>query len=94
MQTVRWMSGLVYGLQNRPRRFESATHLESLQFTLRTFCFFIAQSRRDTQSQNNYLEQIYNLCEILCVTLRLCASLFGIEEVADFGYLIIVEPFG
>ena len=25
---VRWMSGLVYGLQNRPRRFESATHLQ------------------------------------------------------------------
>ena len=26
-EKVRWMSGLVYGLQNRPRRFESATHL-------------------------------------------------------------------
>ena len=25
--TVPWMSGLVYGLQNRPRRFESARHL-------------------------------------------------------------------
>ena len=25
--SVPWMSGLVYGLQNRPRRFESATHL-------------------------------------------------------------------
>ncbi len=24
---VRWMSGLVNGLQNRPRRFESATNL-------------------------------------------------------------------
>lgn len=24
---VGWMSGLVYGLQNRPRRFESATDL-------------------------------------------------------------------
>ena len=24
---VRWMSGLVNGLQNRQRRFESATHL-------------------------------------------------------------------
>ena len=27
-QTVPWMSGLVYGLQNRPRRFESARHLQ------------------------------------------------------------------
>ena len=26
-EMVPWMSGLVYGLQNRPRRFESATHL-------------------------------------------------------------------
>ncbi len=28
-ETVPWMSGLVYGLQNRPRRFESARHLKS-----------------------------------------------------------------
>ena len=27
LETVRWMSGLVNGLQNRQRRFESATHL-------------------------------------------------------------------
>ena len=27
-KSVPWMSGLVYGLQNRPRRFESARHLE------------------------------------------------------------------
>ena len=26
-EMVPWMSGLVYGLQNRPRRFESARHL-------------------------------------------------------------------
>ena len=24
---VRWMNGLVSGLQNQPRRFDSATHL-------------------------------------------------------------------
>ena len=27
MKTVPWMSGLVNGLQNRVRRFESARHL-------------------------------------------------------------------
>ncbi len=26
---VRWMSGLVSGLQNRPGRFDSATHLQA-----------------------------------------------------------------
>ena len=26
-KTVRWMNGLVSGLQNQLRRFESATHL-------------------------------------------------------------------
>lgn len=29
MQLVPWMSGLVNGLQNRPRRFESARHLDT-----------------------------------------------------------------
>ena len=30
-QKVPWMSGLVNGLQNRLRRFESARHLRNLQ---------------------------------------------------------------
>ena len=29
MHSVPWMSGLVNGLQNRLRRFESARHLEA-----------------------------------------------------------------
>ena len=29
LNKVPWMSGLVYGLQNRPRRFESARHLSA-----------------------------------------------------------------
>ena len=33
MQPVPWMSGLVSGLQNRVRRFESARYLKELQLT-------------------------------------------------------------
>ena len=34
---VRWMSGLVSGLQNQQGRFDSATHLKSVGFFLRFF---------------------------------------------------------
>ena len=40
---VPWMSGLVYGLQNRPRRFESARHLANKKaegFLLQLFLFY------------------------------------------------------
>ena len=39
---VRWMSGLVNGLQNRVHPFESGTHLQTKKtqlFKLSLFCF-------------------------------------------------------
>lgn len=40
---VPWMSGLVYGLQNRLRRFESARHLakRAVIFTALFFCLYV-----------------------------------------------------
>ena len=42
--TVPWMSGLVNGLQNRLRRFESARHL--IKATNNVGCFFVILSRQ------------------------------------------------
>ena len=39
IQLVPWMSGLVSGLQNRVRRFESARHLK--EFLTNSFFYFI-----------------------------------------------------
>ena len=39
LETVRWMSGLVNGLQNRQRRFESATHLKAKAANWRLLSF-------------------------------------------------------
>ena len=42
---VVWMSGLVTGLQNRLRRFESANHLESVNAAMCShffYCFFFS----------------------------------------------------
>ncbi len=36
---VPWMSGLVSGLQNQPRRFESARHLQKKKVFTFFFCF-------------------------------------------------------
>ena len=41
---VPWMSGLVSGLQNRVRRFESARHL--IKATNNVGCFFVILSRQ------------------------------------------------
>ncbi len=44
---VVWMSGLVTGLQNRLRRFESANHLESVNAAMCSHffvCFFLVMS--------------------------------------------------
>ena len=41
---VPWMSGLVNGLQNRLRRFESARHL--IKATNNVGCFFVILSRQ------------------------------------------------
>ena len=38
---VRWMNGLVSGLQNQPRRFDSATHLKQKANIIMMLAFFI-----------------------------------------------------
>ena len=50
---VRWMSGLVFGLQNRPGRFDSATHLEG-KGTLKTGSFFVYFSHTDLKDDTDY----------------------------------------
>ena len=51
---VPWMSGLVSGLQNRPRRFESARNLEEkLQNHLLILKFFSFKDIK--RSQNKYI---------------------------------------
>ena len=64
-EKVPWMSGLVYGLQNRPRRFESARHLEERTPTNRQGFIFLSSSSK------NFLiflvEQILNLVDLLLV---------------------------
>ena len=47
--TVPWISGLVYGLQNRPRRFESARHLakrKAEEEILQLFLYHSSPSKR------------------------------------------------
>ena len=39
-KTVPWMSGLVSGLQNQPRRFESARHLQKERYITSDIAFF------------------------------------------------------
>ena len=39
-KTVPWMSGLVSGLQNQPRRFESARHLQKERYINSDIAFF------------------------------------------------------
>ena len=38
---VRWMSGLVTGLQNRLGRFDSATHLKRCKAIIKLYIFFL-----------------------------------------------------
>ena len=50
-ETVRWMSGLVNGLQNRVHPFESGTHLQrkrlNLQLSLFLFCVVEMEGQRN-----------------------------------------------
>ena len=59
-EMVPWMSGLVYGLQNRPRRFESARHLAENLPIWEVFLFytrFILQDRRCRPSRLSLLRR-------------------------------------
>ena len=54
---VVWMSGLVTGLQNRLRRFESANHLESVNAAMCShfFCLFFFSWRPENRGKCNLL---------------------------------------
>ena len=60
LKMVPWMSGLVYGLQNRPRRFESARHLARIP-SLSVGDFFYSPLKRSPisaiSSSSNHLER-------------------------------------
>ncbi len=52
---VVWMSGLVTGLQNRLRRFESANHLESVNAAMCSHFFIVFFSWRPENRGKCYL---------------------------------------
>ena len=76
---VRWMSGLVFGLQNRPGRFDSATHLEGKELW-KGFIFCLFMSRRYGRKRRFFLTKtrktLTSVCVGLCSPLRCKAYIF------------------
>ena len=69
-ETVPWMSGLVNGLQNRLRRFESARHLSKAKRKLKNYFFSLFLYPRPSflVPHSSFLEN-YNFVSFLSSTL-------------------------
>ncbi len=68
---VPWMSGLVSGLQNRPRRFESARHLASTKTLRRSGISLLTLGRLSFEANH---KQIYTMRKATLLLVLMCGG--------------------